>query len=383
MSKKPATVLTHAGADPARHCGALNVPPYRMSTVVIDNYEDFVNIPHGLAAYGRIGTPSTTAFEKAVAALEGAHGSVVTCSGLNAVVTAQMAFAQAGDHVLKPDNCYGPGRRSANEVMRRYGVETEFYPPLTKDVSALFRKNTRVVFVEAPGSLTYEVPDVGAIIAAARTAGITTVMDNSWATPLNLRGFDFGADIVLMSATKYISGHADAMLGVISARDEASYAAIRKQAIYSGVCPGSEEVYLGLRGLRTLHVRMAQHAKSALDIAQWLSAHKAVKRVLHPALPSCPGHENWKKYFTGASGTFGIVLHETSREKLAAAVNAMTLFRIGFSWGGYESLLLPEQPGHARTAEPWTETGLCMRLHIGLEDVEDIRADLEKGLSVL
>ncbi len=379
----PATLLAHAGSNPHDHHGAVNVPPYRMSTVAFNSYAEFESVPRTPYHYGRAGTPSSAAFEDAIAALEGAHASVSTCSGLSAIITALMAFTRAGDHVLMPDNCYGPSRKSCEEILRRFGVDIEYYPPMIGgDIATLFRTETRLVFMESPGSLTFEVQDIGAIVAAAKQAGIRTAIDNSWATPLNFRPMDHGIDVSVMSATKYISGHSDAMIGVVSATQEA-WPAVKRAALMLGLCAGSEELYLATRGLRTLHVRMAQHQKAGLEIAQWLSSHPAVKHVLHPALEQARGHENWKKYYSGASGTFGIVLHETRREKIAAMLDGMGVFRMGFSWGGFESLLFPEQPKPIRTAEPWTVEGFNLRLHIGLEDVADLKADLAAGLERL
>jgi cystathionine beta-lyase len=384
MSKKSfETLLTHAGSKPDEYHGAVNVPPHRMSTIVFRTYAEFEKVPNVPYSYGRAGTPSTAAFEEGIAAIEGAYRSVATCSGLSAIVTALIAFAEAGDHILMTDNCYGPSRKSCEEILRRFGVDVEYYPPMIgAEIEKLFRPNTKMVFMEAPGSLTFEVQDIGAITAAAKKAGIKTAIDNSWATPLFFQPLDFGIDISVMSATKYVSGHSDVMLGVVST-NEAAWPQVKRAALMLGLCGGSEELYLGLRGLRTLNVRLQQHQKNALDIAEWLANRKEVKSVRHPALPSCPGHENWKKYYKGSSGTFGIILHETNREKIAAMLDGMQIFNLGFSWGGFESLLFPEQPKPIRTAETWTEEGFSLRLHIGLEDVEDIRADLDAGLTRL
>lgn len=377
------TLLTHAGSKPDEYHGAVNVPPHRMSTIVFRTYEEFEKVPNVPYSYGRAGTPSSAAFEEGIAAIEGAYRSVATCSGLSAILTALMAFTQAGDHILITDNCYGPSRKSCEEILRRFGVDIEYYPPLIgADIEKLFRPNTKLVFMEAPGSLTFEVQDVGAITAAAKKAGIKTAIDNSWATPLFFRPITFGIDVSVMSATKYVSGHSDVMLGVVSANEEA-WPQVKRAALMLGLCGGSEELYLGLRGLRTLNVRLRQHEKNALDIARWLSQQPEVKRVHHPALLSCPGHENWKKYYKGSSGTFGIILHQTDRAKIAAMLDGMEFFNLGFSWGGFESLLFPEQPKPIRTAETWTEEGFSLRLHIGLEDVEDIRRDLAAGLKRL
>jgi len=391
MTKKTDTILTHAGSNPHEYHGAVSVPVHRMSTVVFKSYAEFeeaektyegAEMPDAPFAYGRVGTPTSAAFEDAIAAIEGAYKSLSTCSGLAAILTALTAFTAAGDHILMPDNCYGPNRRACEEVLRKYGVDVEYYPPLTKDITKLFKANTKLVFIEAPGSITFEISDIGAIVSAAKKAGIKVAMDNSWATPLFLKPLELGVDVSVMSATKYISGHSDAVLGVVSATPE-SWPAVKRAAIVLGLCAGSEELYLATRGLRTLHVRMERHQKSAFDIAQWLEKHPAVKRVLHPALPSCPGHDNWKKYYKGSSGTFGIVLKESRREKAAAMLDGMRVFRTGLSWGGFESLLFPKQPHTCRTAEPWNEDGFSLRLHIGLEDVGDLKDDLEAGFGRL
>jgi len=382
-NKKMQTVLGHAGSHPDKYHGAVNVPVHRMSTIVFETYAEFEKVPNVPYSYGRAGTPTSAAFEEGIAAIEGAYNSVSTCSGLSAIITALMAFAEAGDHILMTDNCYGPSRKSCEEILRRFGVEIEYYPPMIgAGIEKLFRKNTKLVFMEAPGSLTFEVQDVGAITAAAKKAGIKTAIDNSWATPLFFRPLEFGIDISVMSGTKYVSGHSDVMLGVVST-NEAAWKSVKRAALMLGYCGGSEELYLGLRGLRTLAVRMAQHQKNALEIANWLSSHPAVKRVLHPALPSCPGHENWKKYYKGSSGTFGVILKQKDPKKIAAMLDNMEIFSMGFSWGGYESLLFPEQPHPIRTAEKWAEDGFSLRIHVGLEDIEDLKADLDAGLKRL
>ena len=379
MTKSENTILTHAGSKPDEYHGAVNVPVHRMSTIVFKTFAEFEKVPHVPFHYGRAGTPTSAAFEEAIAGIEGAYKSVATCSGLSAIVTALLAFAKAGDHVLMTDNCYGPSRKSCEEVLRRFGVEVEYYPPMIgSGIEGLFRPNTKLVFMEAPGSLTFEVQDIGAITQATKKAGIKTAIDNSWATLLFFKPLEFGIDVSVMSATKYIAGHSDVMLGVVSAMEE-SYAAIKRTALMLGLTGGSEELYLATRGLRTLHVRLPYHQKSALDIAQWLQDQPQVKRVLHPALPSCTGHDNWKKYFKGSSGTFGIILYETDKTKIARMLDGMRIFRMGFSWGGFESLFFPEQPNPIRPAEKWTEDGFSLRIHIGLEDAEDLRADLADG----
>lgn len=380
MSKKLNTILTHAGSKPSEYHGAVNVPPHRMSTIVFRTFAEYEKVPNVPFSYGRAGTPSSAAFEEGIALIEGAYRSVATCSGLSAIITALIAFAKQGDHILITDNCYGPARKTCEEILRKFGIDVEYFPSMMgEDISKLFRPNTKLVFMEAPGSLTFEVQDIGAITAAAKKAGIKTAIDNSWATPLFLKPMDLGIDVSVMAATKYIAGHSDVMLGVVSANEE-SWPFVKRAALMMGLCGGSEELYLATRGLRTLHVRLPHLERGGLEIAKWLSEQPQVKRVLHPALPSCPGHENWKKYFTGSTSTFGIILHETRKEKIAAMLDDMLIFRLGFSWGGFESLMFPEQPKPIRTAEKWQETGFSLRLHIGLEDVSDLKADLEAGL---
>ncbi len=377
------TILTHAGSKPNEYHGAVNVPPHRMSTIVFNTYEEFEKVPNVPFSYGRAGTPSSAAFEEGIALIEGAYKSVATCSGLSAILTTLIAFAEHGDHLLMPDNVYGPSRKTCEAILRKFGVDVEYYPPMIgAGIEKLFCKNTRLLFIEAPGSLTFEVPDIGAFVAAAKKAGIKTAIDNSWGTPLFMKPLDLGIDVSVMAATKYIAGHSDVMLGVVSTTEEA-WPAVKRAALMLGLCGGSEELYLATRGLRTLHVRLPHHQKSALEIASWLQQQPQVKRLLHPAFDSCPGHENWKKYFTGSTATFSVILHETRRDKIAAMLNGMNIFRLGFSWGGFESLLFPEQPNPLRTAEKWAEDGFSLRIHVGLEDVTDLQQDLARGLQRL
>lgn len=381
--KKIGTLLTHVSSNPEKYDGVVNVPVHRASTIIFDSYADFENIAKRPFSYGRVGTPTSVAFEGAIAELEGAAGSVSTASGLSAILVALIAFTKAGDHVLITDNVYGPSRKLGKEILQKYGVEVEFYPCLTgADISKRFKKNTSVLFLEAPGSITFEVCDIGALVKSAKAKKITTIMDNSWGTPLLFKPLENGIDVSIMSATKYISGHSDALLGVVSGTAE-TYPQLRKTALYLGICAGSEELYMGLRGLRTLEIRMKEHQSRALEIARWLEKRPAVKRVLHPALSSCPGHAHWKKYFNGSSGTFGIILKETDKKKIAKMLDGFKLFRMGASWGGYESLCFPVQPKADRTAQPWTEEGFSLRLHIGFEDMDDLKEELTAGFKRL
>lgn len=380
--KKTGTLLTHISADPEKYDGVVNIPVHRASTIVFNTYEEFENKPKPPFTYGRVGTPTSAAFEQAITALEGAAGSVSTCSGLSAIVVALTSIAGSGDHVLMPDNAYGPNRKFCEKMLSHCGVDVEFYAPMTHDICKLFRKNTKALFIEAPGSLTFEVCDIGAFVQATRAAKIKTIMDNSWSTPLLFKPLDHGIDISVMSATKYISGHSDAMLGVVSGTAE-TYPRLKAAAMQLGLCAGSEELYTGLRGLRTLHIRLKEHETRGLEMARWLEKQPAIKRVLHPALPSCPGHDNWKKYFKGSCATFGMVLHETDKKKFAQMLDGLQLFHMGASWGGYESLCFPEQPGRVRTATTWEEPGLVLRLHIGFEDMDDLKNDLSEGFKRL
>ena len=381
-TQKTQTLLTHTSSHPNEYHGAVNTPVHRASTMVFKTFRDFEDRARNPFAYGRSGTPTSVAFEQAIAKLEGAAGSVSACSGLSAITIALNSFLKAGDHLLITDNVYGPARRFCNEVLAALGVEVTFYDPMARNIDSLFQANTKVLYLEAPGSLTFEVCDIDSLVATAKKQGVTVIMDNSWGSPLLFRPLEHGIDVAVMSATKYISGHSDGMLGVVSGTQE-TYPLLKQTALKLGICAGSEELYLGLRGLRTLHIRLHEHQARGLEIAHWLENQPAVKKVLHPALPSCPGHENWKKYFNGATSTFGTVLHETDHNKIARMLDGFSLFHMGASWGGYESLCFPEQPGETRSATSWNEDGFSLRLHIGFEDIDDIKEDLEDGFKRL
>jgi cystathionine beta-lyase len=380
--QRPGTRLAHAGRDPGRYHGFVNPPIFRGSTILFPtvaklaaNEQDYT--------YGRVGTPTVRALEEALAELEGGHATRLTPSGLSAIATTMLALVSAGDHILVSDSVYRPTRRFCDHVLNRLGVTTTYYDPHTgAEIEHLFLGNTRLVFCESPGSQTFEVQDLPAIAKAAHAAGVWVVMDNSWATPLYFKPFDHGADVSIQAATKYIVGHADAMLGAITATEDA-WPAIARTHEDLGLCPGPEDVYLGLRGLRSLGVRLARHQSSALEMARWLAARPEVARVIHPALPSDPGHALWKRDFTGSSGLFSVVLKPVSDKALAAMLDGLELFGMGYSWGGFESLILPFDPSAYRTATKWQAEGPAVRLHIGLEDVEDLKADLEAGFARL
>jgi cystathionine beta-lyase len=323
------------------------------------------------------------ALEEAIAELEGGVRTLLTPSGLSAIATALLAFVSAGDEVLVSDSVYRPTRRFCDHVLKRLGVKTTYYDPLLgAGIKELLGDKTKVVFAESPGSQTFEVQDVPAIAKAAHEAGALLILDNTWATPLYFKPFTHGVDVSIQAATKYIVGHADAMLGAITASEKTARA-VEKVHEDLGLCPGPEDVYLGLRGLRTLGVRLAHHQQSALELARWLQARPEVERVLHPGLPSDPGHALWKRDFTGASGLFAIILKPTSHAALARMLDGLTLFGMGYSWGGFESLILPFDPRDYRTATTWQAEGPAIRLHVGLEDIEDLKADLEAGFARL
>lgn len=387
-SRRPATVLAHAGRHPRENHGMVNPPVYHSSTVLWPTVAamdaSHAGFEHGVYSYGRVGTPTSEAFEDAVTALEGGYGTVAVSSGLAAVNVALTAFVKAGDHVLVTDSAYGPTRRYADSVLSRFGVEVEYYDPLVgAGIESLFRGNTRLVYLESPGSLTFEVQDVPAIAAAARSRGILTALDNTWATPLGFDAFGHGVDVTLHAATKYMVGHSDAMMGVVGAREKSVWLKLKSFAVTSGHCAGPDDLYLAQRGLRTMGVRLRQHQENALEIARWLQARPEVSRVLFPALPQDPGHALWRRDFTGASGLFAIVLQPASATQVAAMLDGMELFQMGASWGGYESLILPTHPEKIRTATRWDAEGPGVRLHVGLEDPADLIADLEAGFERL
>jgi len=384
---KKDTLLAHAGRDPEANYGIINPPVYHASTVVFPTLaalEESEKDPFTGVTYGRFGTPTTFALEEAVAALEGGYRAIAVPSGLAAVVASLIAFAGAGDHVLVADNVYAPTRlRACDLILARMGVEITYYDPLVgADIARLMRDNTRVVFLESPGSLTFELQDVPAIAAAAKARGAVVVMDNTWATPLYFKPLAHGVDISIQAATKYIVGHADAMLGVITTTEE-HFETVKRTAHALGHAAAPDDCYLALRGLRTLAVRLARHQETGLALARWLEGRPEVARVLHPALPDDPGHSLWKRDFTGACGLFSIVLKDFPKSAVAAMLDGLELFAMGFSWGGYESLILLVYPETVRSAVPWTASGPTLRLHAGLEDVQDLIADLERGLERL
>lgn len=377
-----ATEIIHHGRNPFEHYGFVNPPVYRGSTVLYPTLEKIEKRDQPYT-YGRRGTPTVRSLESGLAHLEGGAYTALVPSGHAAVTLALLSFVQAGDHILVTDSVYQPTRKSCDTLLKRLGVETTYYDPLIGSrISELFRPNTRLVFTESPGSQTFEMQDIPAIAAAAKARDIFVLMDNTWASPLYCKPFTHGVDVSIQACTKYVVGHADAMLGSVTANERAK-PFIERGMDQLGLCAGTEEVYLGLRGLRTIHVRLERHWKSGVELAEWLARRPEVARVMHPALPSDPGHALWKRDFLGASGLFGLVLKPCSKAQLAAMVNGLKLFGMGFSWGGYESLLIPFDPRAYRTATKWTEPGQALRIHVGLEDVADLKADLDAAFARL
>jgi cystathionine beta-lyase len=384
------TLIVAGGRHPEDHYGLVNPPIYRGSTVVhksLAHLEETGKRPYDNVRYGRLGTPTTFAFEEAMAALEGGKDgslrSVAVSSGMAACTAALMAFVKAGDHVLITDSVYAPVRRLADTMLSDFGVTTTFYDPLAgADIAKLIRPNTKLIYMEAPGSQTFEMQDVPAIVTAAKARNVLTAFDNTWATPYYFRPMEHGVDISIQSATKYIVGHSDAMLGVVTVRSE-RFERLKNAATLIGSCPGPEDVWLGLRGIRTLAVRLPRHQENALKLARWFQARPEVARVLYPGLPEDPGHAIWKRDFGGATGLFSVVFKDVPARALAALIDGLEHFGIGASFGGYESLVLPAHPEKLRTAVPWHAEGPVVRFHIGLEDPADLIADLERGFERL
>ncbi len=380
------TLLCHLGTHPDDNHGIANPPVYHASTIhfpTLARLEEAGRDRFTGVTYGRYGTPTTFAFEEAVAMLSGADKAMALPSGLAAIAVALTTFLKAGDHLLMTDSVYEPVRKLCDKILAAQGILTDYYDPtIGAGIAALMRGNTRIVYVESPGSLTFEVQDIPAIAAAAHGRGAVVVADNTWASPLFGKPMNLGADLVLESATKYVAGHSDVMIGFIAMRD-AEYEAVKRQGHGLGYGAAPDDCYLALRGLRTMGVRLRRHQETALALARWLGGRPEVEHVIHPALPDHPGHDLWRRDFTGASGLFSVVLKPMPRPALAAMLEGMRLFAMGYSWGGYESLILPVDPAAVRTARPWTMPGPVLRIHAGLEDPDDLIADLSLGFERL
>lgn len=378
------TELVTAGRDTVSQKGFVNPPVVRGSTVLYPSAEA-LHAHRGEFQYGRHGTPTTKALQEALMALEGPNcaGVGLVPSGLAAITTALLSVLKFGDHLLVSDSAYRPTRAFCNGMLQRLGVETTYFDPLIgAGIEALMKPNTKVVMVEAPGSQSFEMPDVPLIAGIAHAHGALVVDDNTWATPLYHRSLDQGVDISIQAATKYIGGHSDIMFGTISANAKA-WPLVDEGSKLLGICAGPDDVFLALRGLRTMAVRLAHHQRSGLEMAHWLAARPEVLSVLHPALPSHPGHAIWKRDFTGASGLFSIILKPVSQAAVDAFLDTVKLFGMGYSWGGFESLVIPFDCAPYRSATNWAPGGPALRLHIGLENVDDLKADLERGFAAL
>lgn len=374
---KNETKIILAGRHPEDHIGAVNTPVYHASTILYPSLAAIRGDEPMDYTYGRRGTPTTRALEEAMNDIEGAAGCVLTPSGSSSVAIAILSVVSAGDHMLMVDTAYYPTRSFCDKFLNRMGVEVEYYDPLIgADIKALIRPNTRLIFMESPGSQTFEVQDVPAIVAQAQKAGVKTAIDNTWASPHFFKPLAHGVDLSIQAATKYIIGHADALLGTICA-NKASYPDLLRTHGLMGQCAAPDDVFLALRGMRTLATRLKQHQESALDIAAYLAGFDFVQQVFHPGLPGAPGHDIWKRDFTGSTGLFAIEIDPCPETQLAAMLDNMTLFGMGYSWGGYESLIVPAEI--TRTATDHDDARQLLRLNIGLEHVDDLKDDLYQG----
>jgi cystathionine beta-lyase len=386
MSKKDlkeATKLAHAGTAPDEYFGIVNPPIARASTILypsLDAYED----PGHKYRYGRMGNPISEKFETALADLENGFNAVTTASGLSAITLVLSAVLKQGDHLLLVDTLYPPARDFANQELAKFGVEVEYYDPrIGSDIEGLVKDNTAVIYLESPGSGTFEVQDVDAITEVAKAKGIKTIIDNTYSAGYLFKPLNHGVDFSLQSATKYIGGHSDINMGVVVAKSEEDYKSLKRTSLNRGDCASAEDLYLGIRGLHTLPVRIKQNAENALKVCKWLEGQDGIAELINPGLPSSPDHELFNKYFKHANGVFSIVLEPSSKAAVRAFVDALELFPIGSSWGGYESLLQPQYLGKYRTATSRPEgEGALLRLQVGLEDPEDLIADLEQALAI-
>lgn len=383
---KKDTLLTHVGRDPSRYQGMVNTPVFRTSTVIhadLASYETRPAEGEKAVRYGRYGTPTTFAFEDAIAQMEGGYRAAAVPSGLAGMTAALSAFVKSGDHLLITDAVYGPTRAFCERQLKKNGADVEFYDPLVgAGIERLMKPNTRAVFCEAPGSLTFEMQDIPAIARVAHAHGAVVLADTTWGTPYFLRSFERGVDVSIHAATKYISGHSDVMIGVI-VTNENCWLPVRRTITEFGFVASPDDCYLALRGFRTIGVRMQRQMESALTVARWLEKRAEVQRVSYPALESDAGHSIWKRDFDGAASLFAVVLRPAADQAVAAFVNALKLFGIGSSWGGFESLVTVVHATALRTATRWEPGGPVIRLHIGLEDADDLIEDLGQALAKL
>lgn len=388
MSRKKlnlANALSHLGRPTSGSGRPVNLPLMQGSTLLFDTLADFENARDSryrpdVLYYGRYGNPASFQLENMLADLEGADHCISVSSGLTAVTLALMAATKANGHVLVADNVYGPTRLFCDTVLVGFGVQVTYFDPmLGARLAAMLQPDTSAVMFEAPGTGTFEVPDIPAIAKVARDHGAVSILDGTWATPVFCRPIKLGVDIVAHSGSKYIGGHSDTMIGFIVCNAE-HYLRMRKTVLAFGDRAGAQDVFLSLRGLRTLEIRMKHHEAAAMKIATWLSRQPQVKKILHPAFPDCPGHEFWSRDFEGSSGIFSVLFKSGDNNRLNRFIDGLKMFGLGVSWGGFESLALPVDPAALRTATPWTETGQLVRLSIGNEDPGDLIADLRQSM---
>jgi len=386
IMSKPATRLVHAGRKPHEQYGVVNTPVYRASTIMkptLDAWMEIGTPGYDGYRYGLHGTPTSRAFETAMADLYETEACVAVSSGLAAITVPILALTKAGDHILVTDSAYGPTRIFCDGILKRYGVTTEYYDPtIGADIAKKMRPETSLVFTESPGSLTFEMQDIPAIVAAAHAHGAKVAIDNTWATALYYNPFVHGVDVVLEATTKYVAGHSDLLMGTVLGSGDIAKK-LRSTAKDLGICCGGDDLYLAHRGLHSMQVRLERSSRTGLEVARWLKTRPEVARVIHPALPDDPGHAIWRRDFSGASGLFSVMLKATAKPALAAFFDGLELFGIGASWGGYESLIIPGSPARLRTATTWSEPGSLVRLYTGLEDPGDLIADLEAALGRL
>ncbi|MDF3048188.1 MAG: metC [Candidatus Midichloriaceae bacterium] len=379
------TSLLYLGRDPKKYDRCVNTPIYKSSTFIYEKVEDFLHddFPfHTDYTYGRSGTATTHALENAISTLESADHTILTSSGMSAIILALLSFLQAGDHALIPDASYKCTKRFVEEEFPRLGIEYTYYDPnLTEGIRALIKQNTKIIYMESPGSGTFEIQDIAKLTAITKEYGLISILDNTWATPLFFQGMQHGADVVVQSLSKYFSGHADVIMGAVSYKNQ-GHNAIRSRFRNYGAIASPEDAYLVLRGLRTLSVRLNQHYASSIAIAEWLEKQPYVNQVMHPALPSFKHYSLWKQYYTGAAGVFGVALKKSDKESLYKCINELKCFNIGLSWGGFESLIIPYELQTPSIRSRVME-GNYIRLNIGLESTQDLIDDLDKCLKKL
>ncbi|MDC9700951.1 MAG: cystathionine beta-lyase [Alphaproteobacteria bacterium] len=377
------TRLIHGRRAPKEQFGFINTPIYRGSSIIHPDLETFetADLPY---IYGRKGTPTMAAFEGLMAELDGAAGAISTPSGLCAVTTAILSCVSTGDHILVNDNVYRCTREFCDTILKRMGVETKYYDPtIGAEIQSLMRPETRLVYTETPGSHTMEMQDIPAIADIAHKNGSIVLTDNSWGTPLFFDALGKGADLCIHAATKYIAGHSDTLIGAVSA-NERLWGQLKSTREALGICASPDDLFLALRGFRTMRVRMDYLSRAGLEMAQWFSGRPEISQVLYPALPASPGYHLWKRDFTGASSLFSVILQPTfTAQAIKEMLNGLELFSLGLSWGGFASLVTPFNPVNHRTVVKWCTLGQALRFYIGLEDLSDLKNDLEKGFERL